>query len=133
MDTGKLRTSAVAVGAVSLLALGYGIGNSSIGHTEPAKPAAAVGAAAGSGARSGVALPDFSSIVAQYGPAVVNVRVSGMVATGEHEEHDMPGPYPDAQDPFGDLFRRFQQQVPHQAVPMRGMGSGFIVSKSEDH
>jgi serine protease Do len=75
-----------------------------------------------------MALPDFTSIVAQYGPAVVNVRVDGMVATAEHEERDQSGPNPDAQDPFGDLFRRFQQQIPHQAVPMHGMGSGFIVS-----
>jgi serine protease Do len=130
MDGRKIKGAVLSVAAASLLALGYGYG---VSHANDARTGA-VGvpatAAPQSAAQSGnrMALPDFSSIVAQYGPAVVNVRVSGMVATGEHEEHDMPGPNPDAQDPFGDLFRRFQQQVPHQAVPMRGMGSGFIVS-----
>jgi serine protease Do len=116
MNTAKLRTSAVAVGAASLLALGYGIGNWSVGHTAPATPAAAVNAALGNSARVGVALPDFSSIVAQYGPAVVNVRVSGMVRAGARD------------DAFSEFFRQFQQQMPQQQTPMRGIGSGFIVS-----
>lgn len=111
MNTTKLRSSAAAIGAVSLLALGYGVGSSSVGHTAQAAVAASVG--------TGVTLPDFSSIVAQYGPAVVNVRVSGIVRTNAH---DMPD------DPFGELFRHFQQQMPQQQTPMRGIGSGFIVS-----
>jgi serine protease Do len=130
--TTKLRSGAVAVGAASLLALGYGIGSATLGHGAPVTAAAAVNAAlansagngAGSSARTGVALPDFSSIVAQYGPAVVNVRVSGMVRTSAHPGH---GPSVDQDDPFSDFFRQFQQQLPQQQ-PMRGIGSGFIVS-----
>jgi serine protease Do len=113
----KLRSSAIAVGAVSLLVVGYGVGSSTVGR---AAPAAAVSQDAG----SRVMLPDFSSIVAQYGPAVVNVRVSGTVKTGAHE---FQGPQFDQDDPFGGFFRHFQQRMPQQQ-PMRGIGSGFIVS-----
>lgn len=121
MNTMKLRTSAMAVGAVSLLALGYGFGSATIGRTAPSGAAASTEPPA---ARASVALPDFSSIVAQYGPAVVNVRVSGTVHTGARESR---GFNPDPNDPFSQLFRQFQQRQPQDA-PMRGIGSGFIVS-----
>jgi len=135
MDGRRIKGAVLAVAAASLLALGYGYG---VSHANDARAndtrTNATGAPAAAAPSGDVAsgnrmtLPDFSSIVAQYGPAVVNVRVAGILATAEHEERDAPGPNPDAQDPFGDLFRRFQQQIPHQAVPMHGMGSGFIVS-----
>jgi serine protease Do len=122
MNTRKLRTGAIAVGAASLLALGYGFGSASVGlsATAPATPTASALA------RPTVALPDFSSIVAQYGPAVVNVRVSGTMQTGVHESHT-PNFNFDQNDPFSQFFRQFQQQMPQQ-IPMRGIGSGFIVS-----
>ena len=68
-------------------------------------------------------LPDFPRITERYGPAVVNISVSGTrKAMGVDAE--------DLSDPF-ELFRRFQQGqgrgVPRD-VPVRGMGSGFIVS-----
>jgi serine protease Do len=152
MDGSRIKGAVLAVAAVSLLTLGYRFG---VGHANDAGPPAAASATGAAvapgptaapgapGAPTGtrMALPDFSSIVAQYGPAVVNVRVAGMLATGERAEHgedDMPGMNPggpgmnpggrpDAQDPFGELFRHFQQ-MPHPPVPMHGMGSGFIVS-----
>jgi serine protease Do len=120
----RLRAGGLAVGAASLLALGYGFGMS---HTSQAQAVAPRVPTAQTGAEAGgrMALPDFSSIVAQYGPAVVNVRVSGTVKTGEH----MPQmPNLDPNDPFSDFFRQFRQQIPQQPVPMRGVGSGFIVS-----
>jgi serine protease Do len=69
-------------------------------------------------------LPDFPRITERYGPAVVNISVSGTRKTSgvEADPEDMS-------DPF-ELFRRFQQGprrgVPRE-VPVRGMGSGFIV------
>jgi serine protease Do len=123
MNITKLRTSAIAVGGVSLLALGYGFGSAAVGRTAPSAPSTATDTAA---QRATVALPDFSSIVAQYGPAVVNVRVSGVMRTGAHEGH-MPNFNLDPDDPFSQFFRQFQQQAPREA-PMHGIGSGFIVS-----
>src|SRR5690606_10203374 len=71
---------------------------------------------------SAAALPDFASLVEQYGPAVVNVTV-----VGKRQQVDLrrfgPG------DPFDEFLRRFGVPVPKgQLPPPRGEGSGFIVS-----
>jgi serine protease Do len=114
MNTRKLRTGTIAAAGVSLLALGYGFGGATIGRTAPSS---ATPAAEATAPRASIALPDFSSIVAQYGPAVVNVRVSGTMRTGVHERHS-PNFNFDENDPFN---------LP-QETPMHGIGSGFIVS-----
>ncbi|MGH8322763.1 MAG: trypsin-like peptidase domain-containing protein, partial [Steroidobacteraceae bacterium] len=74
------------------------------------------------------ALPDFSSLVEKYGPAVVNVEV---VEKPQPTNGGVPGLSPN--DPFFDFFRRFGIPAPDQAPrgnqpPVRGAGSGFIVS-----
>ena len=91
--------------------------------------AAPATAATSSGAPVGtIAPPDFSQITTRYGPAVVNISVSGMRKTAAEES----GPGVLQGDPF-EFFRRFQQG-PGQGhgmprnVPVRGQGSGFIVS-----
>ena len=70
------------------------------------------------------ALPDMSSIIAHYGPAVVNISVSGTRGTSlslsELEQLD-----PD--DPRYQFFRRFGA-LPQEEIPARGHGSGFIIS-----
>jgi serine protease Do len=81
------------------------------------------------------ALPDFTGLVAQYGPAVVNVDVVGKTQSVT-EAPGMPNLSPN--DPFFDFFRRFRppggggggggghgEATP---PPPRGEGSGFIVS-----
>ncbi len=65
-------------------------------------------------------LPDFTALVAQYGPAVVNVQATGDVGDdGADQLQDVP-----------EIFRRFFGPMPQQ--PRRGMrvsmGSGFIIS-----
>jgi serine protease Do len=69
------------------------------------------------------ALPDFALITQRYGPAVVNLSVTGT--------RKAMGIDPDAlSDPF-EFFRRFQQgpgRAAPREVPVRGMGSGFIIS-----
>ena len=68
-------------------------------------------------------LPDFRPLVQRYGPAVVNVSVSANVRTSA-------GPnLPPGFDEDNPLFRHFGvPMVPGNAPPMRGEGSGFIVS-----
>ena len=75
------------------------------------------------------ALPDFSPLVERYGPTVVNVEVveKAQPATGGGPQGLSPN------DPFYDFFRRFGIPTPDQgprgnAPPVRGAGSGFIVS-----
>ncbi len=77
----------------------------------------------GSNIPSSAVLPDFPAITQQYGPAVVNISVTGTEKTGMQI-----GPEAFNGDPF-EFFRHFQQGqgVPRE-VPVHGMGSGFIVS-----
>lgn len=83
-----------------------------------------------------VGVPDFSQITQRYGTAVVNISVSGMrqVSAGPNNaevgsSEDNSGP----SDPMQLFLRRFQQQFGGSGatmqVPVRGLGSGFIVSE----
>ncbi|HEX4375748.1 MAG TPA: DegQ family serine endoprotease [Steroidobacteraceae bacterium] len=103
------------------------IGKPAIVPTAAVTPTPAATAAATRG------LPDFADLVAQVGPAVVNVQVvekSAAAAPGSDSDSD-----DDSDDPFGDFFRRFglprpnmPQQQPRNYAPVRGVGSGFIIS-----
>ncbi len=84
---------------------------------------AATGATAPTAAVSAAAhgMPDFTQLVKQAGPAVVNISVT-------KEAKATQGGLPlDEDDPMYEFFRRFAVPMPKQA-PMRGIGSGFIVS-----
>jgi serine protease Do len=101
--------------------------------TRLAAPADAAAPAAGGGA---MLLPDFSSMVQKYGPAVVNITVVSktMASYSQDEEDEGDGSGNDGPnfDPFGPnspfapFFRGhpFRFQAPQ---PVRGEGSGFIV------
>lgn len=72
-------------------------------------------------------LPDFSALVEQVGPAVVNVTVL------ERGQQASAGGGDDDNDPFSDFFRQFgvpngRGGVPRNSPPTTGVGSGFIVS-----
>jgi serine protease Do len=85
-------------------------------------PAAA--GTAGVTSTSTAAMPDFPRITELYGPAVVNISVTGMQKTAMEG-----GPEVFGGDPF-EFFRHFQQGqggAPHE-VPTHGLGSGFIIS-----
>src|SRR6266404_1067021 len=70
-------------------------------------------------------LPDFSTLVDQAGPAVVNISVVQKIRTAGSN----PGvPGLDPNDPFYEFFHRFQTPTPPRAVPQQGVGSGFIIS-----
>ncbi|MCS4511345.1 Do family serine endopeptidase [Xylophilus ampelinus] len=127
----RLVVALLAAGAIG----GAGVSAVEFAHSHVrAEPVPAVLAAAPGAA---IALPDFSSITKRYGPAVVNISVVGTTKAADRDEAGAEADgLPD--DPFFDFFRRFQQQQqqggvqgrrvrPH-AVPMRGEGSGFIVS-----
>jgi serine protease Do len=68
-------------------------------------------------------LPDFALITQRYGPAVVNLSVTGTRKTMGIDSDVLS-------DPF-EFFRRFQQgpgRGTPRDMPVRGMGSGFILS-----
>ena len=78
-----------------------------------------------------VTLPDFSTITARDGAAVVNISVTGtMKASDDEQAAQIQGIDPD--DPMFQFFRRFQGQInprgqQQRDVPVRAQGSGFIV------
>jgi serine protease Do len=96
-----------------------------------AAPAPAPAPAAGSALVRG--LPDFADLVAQVGPAVVNVQVVERPAGGQSSDSDNNND-DEENDPFGDFFRHFGiprgaiPQQPRNFAPVRGIGSGFIIS-----
>jgi len=81
-----------------------------------------------------VTLPDFSSMVQRYGPAVVNIQVTSKVATsfnGQGEQGDDEDGGESGQgnpfgpnSPFAPFFRGQQAPSPR---PVHGEGSGFII------
>lgn len=75
---------------------------------------------------SGSALPDFSDIAAQQGPAVVNVSVTGKIKVG-YSAGASGLAQVDPNDPFQEFFRRFQVPGQRGDMPTHGQGSGFIV------
>lgn len=66
-------------------------------------------------------LPDFTPIIHEYGPAVVNIQVSSQGSPQARLMQDMD-------DPMFRFFRRFGMPVPGQPTPRQGEGSGFVIS-----
>ena len=72
------------------------------------------------------ALPDFSVLVEQNGPAVVNISTTTAPVRTQMQLPQVPG---DPGDPVQEFFRRFQIPMPQEGDAIRrGVGSGFIVS-----
>ena len=74
-----------------------------------------------------ITAPNYRAIVERYGPAVVGITTQGMAKTSvDGIDNDVPD------DPFFKFFRGlpgFGGRMPHGEVPVRGLGSGFILSK----
>lgn len=117
-----LVLSLAAAGLIGAAATGAYTSANALGSTPTATALAAA---------PQVSMPDFSSITAETGPAVVNISVVGTKAASEGPQA-MQGMDPD--DPMFEFFRRFQGQIgprgqqQQREVPVRGQGSGFIVS-----
>ena len=84
-----------------------------------------------------VVAPDFALIAKRHGPAVVNISVSGVRRASNDDADDAAAsprglPRLDPNDPMYEFFKRFQAPngaAPGQRdMPVRGQGSGFIVS-----
>ncbi len=121
MPTKTLSRSLIAAAVIAALGGGY-MGREFI-ETSHAQTAAAAAPAARPAERL-AQLPDFSQLVREYGPAVVNITVDATVPAAQA----MPRQPQDENDPFSELFKRFQMPMPKGGMPKHGMGSGFIVS-----
>jgi len=107
----------LVVGTALLAAAAFGFLHQADARAAPSQNAPAVATAA-----SSAALPDFSGIVQRYGPAVVNVSVTGTARASFQGERQL-----DPDDPFSQFFRRFQGPRPRGRNLVHGLGSGFIV------
>jgi len=124
MKRKTLASSLIAAGIISALVAG------GVRYYEPVisparAEAPAVLNATGAARIAPQALPNFSSLVHAYGPAVVNISVTQTQKAG------MAGPQLwgfSEDDPFYDFFRRFQIPMPQGEIPAHALGSGFIVS-----
>jgi len=120
-----IARTAVGIAAIAAIGGGYAYLQKEVitpGYAAPAPVTASAQPAA-------VATPiDFSGIVDQYGPAVVNISVT---ARAQRTAAQMP-PGIDPDDPLFQFFKRFgpQFQGPQggQSQLVKGLGSGFIVS-----
>ena len=123
------RSIAVALAAaIAGGAYAYGQNNAPDAHAA-SLPQTVAGQAASPGFAPAVVqgLPDFSALVAQNGPAVVNISVTQTMKTSGTPLQGM-----DPNDPFFEFFRRFMvpggPQGGMQGAPVHAVGSGFIVS-----
>jgi serine protease Do len=123
MQVTALKRTAAVLAAVCVGAGGALLGSSAFSparaapaETAPSPPPAAPTPSAARG------LPDFTAIVREYGPAVVNVSTVGSIKTAD----GVPFGHGGEADPFH-FFRRFGPPAPRGGMPMRGLGSGFIV------
>jgi serine protease Do len=131
--TSALKNTRLVVALLAAGAIG-GAGVGAFNTLHPAALAAAPSALVSAGPVSSAALPDFSQITERYGPAVVNISVTGTTRVSNDSplaqgDDDEGAPV----DPFFEFFRRFQPGqgrpgMPQQETPTRGQGSGFIVS-----
>jgi len=110
------------------LAVAVALGGGYVGRDmiESAHAATAIEASAGRAVATpaGAELPDFTRLVQKYGPAVVNITVNEIVPAAQAAPQ-LPF---DENDPFYQFFKHFGIPVPQNKEPVRGMGSGFIVS-----
>ena len=98
--------AAIAAALIPAFVAGCSTSTAAPAPVAAAQPAAVQGA------------PDFTRLVQQAGPAVVNIQVTKQAVSQAPVDEN---------DPLYPFFRHFQVPVPEQA-PMRGIGSGFIVS-----
>ncbi|HEV2270136.1 MAG TPA: DegQ family serine endoprotease [Steroidobacteraceae bacterium] len=106
------------LGAAPLATL-YSVAAPTMAHAQGTPPPAAVTSAQPRGVA--VMLPDFTTLVKKFGPAVVNIRVIEK-APEEGGDNNPFGP----NSPFAPFFKGLPFQAPPEQ-PIRGEGSGFII------
>lgn len=141
MNTIELKSRKLVAALLAAGVLG-GVGATAVGQLHSvaqAQQGAAVTAVSATSVKSGAVtqnLPSFAAITARNGPAVVNISTSG-TQDASYDEGDESQGMP--RGPMGEWLRQFGfppgvfGQMPGQGggvqpMPVRGQGSGFIIS-----
>ncbi|MGB8544397.1 MAG: Do family serine endopeptidase [Azonexus sp.] len=119
MNMNGLKLTAGAAAVAAALTGAYTLGHANM----PSAPQAT--AISQPVTAAAAALPDMSNIVARNSPSVVNISVSG---TRKGSAVDSGHPQLDNDESLQEFFRRFQGPQKRDNAPVRGLGSGFIVS-----
>jgi serine protease Do len=124
----QMLRASVLVAAVSFSLAACSQDQVSAGIAGSSPAAAATESAAAAPINLSAQLPDFTTLVDRYGPAVVNVAV---VEKSQPASNFSGPPGMSPNDPFYEFFKRFGGgQMPRgNPQPARGEGSGFIVSE----
>ncbi|HEV2611356.1 MAG TPA: DegQ family serine endoprotease [Noviherbaspirillum sp.] len=128
-----IATGAIATGTANAVgwspATWFNQTSASAGGTSGASTASTTGSAnnASGAAIPATAVPNYRAIVEQYGPAVVGIRTESTSRASSRSIPDGPENHPFFER-FGGM-PGFGGQMPRGDAPVRGQGSGFIVSK----
>ena len=117
-----LKRSLLAVAVAAAFGAGYAGSHAPVVAQAQAAPAVTAVPAPAMPLVRPAAYPDFASIVRAFGPAVVNITVSGKARAGQSEGAD---------DQMSEFLRRFGPgfpRMPQEPRVQRGQGSGFIVA-----
>ena len=129
MHSLKLKLSVIALCTASALGGAYAVSNLSTISTANASTSTsnvqAAPAAPSAAVPYGIGMPDLAGIVERNGPAVVNISIAG---TRKTANADALPPGFGRGDPFGEFFRRYGTPHGQGERPVRGQGSGFIVT-----
>ena len=137
MKSTALKNTSLVVALLTAGAMGgAGVGLLNAMHPSASATQAALMSSSSTGlVASPATLPDFPQITERYGPAVVNISVTGTTKVSDEPGLAQGDEDASSGDPFLEFFRRFQQgQRPgsgrggQQEMPTRGQGSGFILS-----
>ena len=141
MNTIELKSRKLVAALLAAGVLG-GVGATAVGHmnssaqAQQAAAVATVAAVPAQGSSGTQTLPSFAAITASNGPAVVNISTSGTQQVSNDEGDESEGAM---RGPMGEWLRQFGfppgvfGQMPGQGggaqqMPVRGQGSGFIIS-----
>lgn len=141
MNTIELKSRKLVAALLAAGVLG-GVGATAVGHMNSSAQAqqtaavATVAAVPAQGSSGTQTLPSFAAITASNGPAVVNISTSGTQQVSNDEGDESEGAM---RGPMGEWLRQFGfppgvfGQMPGQGggaqqMPVRGQGSGFIIS-----
>jgi serine protease Do len=127
MQPQNFRRNAVVLAIAAAFAIGVTIADNVVVRANAAN-APAVAPTPAQSASAVAALPDFSGLVEKYGPAVVNISVVQNRKTANRNPHMQTPDDEEIPPMFRNLPFPFQFPDQQDRGPVRGVGSGFILT-----